>query len=254
MKHQGDASVNPPTFEEWVEHCFHPGHFDPCREAEEAVRELSTLSMGAVDEEYGNEVSRMGTIPPIEQAAFMTRLFESPQLHMGTRSDHDLTRAIWFLFSMTESDHLHRAFAKDVPEAQRIRLIRSIGTLYTELFERVCNRHGECPEKELYDTLRLDGAVYMMWDLGFEGLVLQDPLIDHSIEVLRTALMSCASSSCHMSALHGLGHAIWHFENYTREQATADRLRPLIHDYLNARKRPEWLVEYAHQALTGVVL
>lgn len=246
--------MNPPTFEEWVEHCFHPGHFDPCRDNKEVVRELSLLTMGAVDEEYGNEVSRMGTIPPIEQAAYLTRLFESPQLHMGSRSDIDLTRAIWFLFSMGDSDHMRRALSKNVPDAHQIRLVRSIGTLYTELFENVCNRHGSCPDEALYDKIHLDGAVYMMWDLGFEVLVLQEPLIDHSIEVLRTALMSCASSSCHMSALHGLGHAIWHFEHFTKDQSTADRLKTLIHDFLKHREHPEWLIEYAHQALTGVVL
>ncbi len=95
----------------------------------------------------------------------------------------------------------------------QVRWMLSVITLYKDLFDQVCGCRGTDPHSNLTETSKVDGAVYMIWDMGgIEGsLCAEDTpdLAEAGISVLETVLRECRTSACLISALHGIGHVIY---------------------------------------------
>jgi hypothetical protein len=94
---------------------------------------------------------------------------------------------------------------------------------------------------------RLEGAVYMIWDMDcVEGAAMWeqfDYLVDTCFDVLAVAL-DCRSGACRVSALHGLGHlAMYH----------PQRVEQIVDSFMRKRNIPQWLREYGEAARAGYV-
>ena len=145
---------------------------------------------------------------------------------------------------------------RSVAIEEQVRCVRGVATCYTDLFERVCCNRGVDPDLELFEQSEIDGAVYMMWDMDcFEGTLAHPQDNPHLIEpglfVLESALMRCRTSTCRVSALHGIGHLYSRFED--EKDPLADRLRELVDRFVASTTMPDWLAEYAACARDGYV-
>src|SRR6185295_3678708 len=102
---------------------------------------------------------------------------------------------------------------------------RAIPKIYVDLFDRLCNREVVVSD-DLSGFEPLDGAVYMIWDMGAICMPLifrnEEPdLRTIGFQGLETILTECVTPACMASALHGLGH----LQDYNREgvEAIVDR-------------------------------
>jgi hypothetical protein len=188
-----------PSFDEWVEYCFTDGYRDFCGWADEP------------DDVVTAREERYHTFAPRTITSYLTRLFESPGFIADRYTDEQIADATWFIFGSSASSYIHDARSPGVPREEQVRCLASVATMYTRLFDRVCGERGSNPDEDLREKTRLDGAVYMIWDMGgVEGTVLFPGRLPHlekpGIEVLETILTECRTSACRTSALHGIGH------------------------------------------------
>jgi hypothetical protein len=226
-----------PTFDEWVEYSFTHGHAD------------FHAKPGSPD--YDVSESRAGrflVLRPEILARFVIRLFRAPAFIADRYDDDQIASAIWFLFGIA-SEYFHDLRSPAVPRDLQVECISSVATLYTDLFDLVCCRRGTDPEGDYTNESGVDGAVYMIWDMDYiEGAVIFPEKFPHLVEpgfhVLRTILDHCRTSSCQVSALHGLGH-IYHDHPHRAEQ--------MIDRFLGNRSVAAWVREYAQAARRGRV-
>ncbi len=185
----------------------------------------------------------------------MTRLFEAPVFIADQYSDAQIAKGIWYIFGVG-SEYTSVFYSDEVSLEARSRCVRAVATVYTDLFDRVCGLRGEDIDAEIEDS-DVDGAVYMIWDMGgIEHVIVanaEDPLSLAGFHVLEAALMKCITAACRQSALHGLGHVIG---SHAPTEPIALH-EPLLYDRLtlpiHAARPPEWLKEYAAAARAGNV-
>ncbi len=224
-----------PSFDAWVEYCFtggyhdfHAGHGSPERCEYERWTE--------------------GLEPPT-LAEFVVRLFRSPAFIADRYTDDQIADATWFLFGCA-SGYFHVLRSDAVPRSLQIEYTASVATLYTELFDRVCCKRGANPDGDYTNDLKVDTAVYMIWDMDcIEGAVMfpesSPHLVEPSFGVLDTVLARCCTSSCQVSALHALGHI------HPYHPQRAERM---IDAFIASRSVAQWVRNYAEQARRGHVL
>ncbi len=229
-----------PSFDEWVHYCFTHGQNDFS----------GWGGLGAQDER-----ARFLSIDPGTLATYLTRLFESPTFSADKYTDDQIAKATWFLFGIG-SAYLGTVRKSPINPALQSRCIRSVATMYTDLFDRVCGTRGTDPDTDLCDKAAIDIAVYMIWDMDqLEGAVMfpdGGPLREVCIEVLQTILTRCRTSTCLISALHGIGHIYGH-SRYKGDLDLCQRLEGIIDTFLASRSLPEWVREYAALARDGAV-
>lgn len=238
------TSQPPPTFEQWVTYCFTQGHGDfsgTSPDDEEAVQARE---------------ARFFSMDPSLLTTYLTQLFESPSFVAERYTDNQIAEATWFIFGCGSGYIGDMRRGTVLPDLQ-VRCVRAITTLYTDLFDRVCGHHGTDPDSDLRDTVEVDGAVYMMWDMDhLEGTVMfpeKGPhLVEPGIEVLESVLRRCRTSACRVSALHGIGH-IYCIHNYQGDKAIAARLGAIVDAFTEREDLPEWLRDYAAHAREGYV-
>ncbi len=250
-----DDSVHPeprtrPDFNAWVEYCFVHGYYD-----------WANWSTDPVEVAEARQAEFVDLIDPVVLAEHMTRLFESPAFIADRYNDEQITRATWFFFGISSYYFYEIRDSPAVSESLRDRCIRSVATMYTDLYDKVC---GKGPDdhamgkdemiKAIYQLPDLDGAVFMIWDMDSFGYVAiptdeVDAAFERGYAVLEAALMRCKTSACRLSALHGIGHSVRMFE----ESAKNNRLRSLVDQFLAECEVPGWLAEYADCARFGAV-
>jgi hypothetical protein len=228
-----------PSFDEWVVYCFEHGRADF-----QATAEAKGGDHSAIEERE----ARFGALSSTQVAEYCWELFSSPGFLAERYSDDQIADATWFLFGIGSS-YLRAIRAESVPRELQVDVVRSVSAMYTELFDRVCDR-GEGADVDVRSSRPIDIAVSMIWDMECIATPLHKAaglqhLVDPCFEVLETALLRCASPSCKRSALHGLGHVCHHHP---------DRVRALIGRYYALPGQPEWLDEYAVTAWRGAVL
>lgn len=233
-----------PTFDEWVSYCFKQGCGD-----------FSGTSPDDEDSVEARE-SMFSTMAPSLLTTYLTQLFESPSFIAERYTHNQIAEATLFIFG-SGSGYISDMRGGTVPPDLQIRCVKAITTLYTDLFDRVCGNLGMDPDSDLRDTVEVDGAVYMMWDMGhLEGTVMfpeKGPhLVEPGIEVLESVLRRCRTSACRVSALHGIGH-IYCIHNYKGDKAIASRLRAIVDAFTDREDLPEWLRDYAAHAREGYV-
>lgn len=239
------AHSTPPSFEEWVEYCF-----------AQAYRDWSGQSTDEPEVIEARERRFVWEAAPWI-ADNLARLFESPAFLADRYSDEQIADATWFVFGISSQYIAHVRNGPGSKDAQA-RCIRSVATMYTDLFDRVCCERGTQPDANLHGDNKIDIAVYMIWDMDMIQYIPVFPeksphLVDPALYVLETVLERCVTSSCIISALHGIGHIIQSRE-YAGDLAVVTRLQTTIDGLLTRRRLPEWLEEYATYARDGAVM
>lgn len=232
---------NAPSFEEWVEYCFTQGY--------------DNWASGD-DDESTDRHERFVCLESSVITAYLTRLFESPEFLGSAYSPEQIANAMWFIFGCA-SEYLKDVRYGNVGPGEQIRCIRSVATLYTDLLDRVCGDRGRDPDTDLRERSKIDGAVYMIWDMdSLEGTVMFHEKHPHLVEpglfVLESVLQKCRTSACRVSALHGIGHCLMHGPSESDEAVTI-RLREFVDRFVASTPLPDWLAEYAACARDGYV-
>jgi len=221
------GSSSPATFEQWVGWVFdHPVAKPEWHWTDRTPRPSSAQAL-----------------------AYMTELFEAPTSPLQTYSDAQLNQGLWFLASNSCSEHFYAFTDLGLAEEERLRGVRAIGTLYSQLFAGRCSPHL-C---HLDETAKgaLNPVCYMLWDIAplprshdnaaFAAVNLA------AIDVME-ACLALDHDACRESGLHGLGENHWFAP-----------LRPRIHAAVDAflvrtpGLRPE-LAASARRARAGHVL
>lgn len=226
------AGMNETTYEGWIEYAFTRGYAefnDP--------------------DNFALQPSPYLLLNPSTVAEYMHRFCADPPEIELMFSDDQIGDGIWFLFSIA-SGYWEAIRFDGVDPAIQARCVASVANLYTRCFDRLCCKHGAEPDTDFTNDLRIDGAVYMIWDMDqLQYLVHpigQLPhLTDLGLKVLETVLHTCRTSTCLHSALHGLGHL---------HDDLTPRIRTIIDGFLRARTPPAHLVQYARAAWDGYVL
>ncbi|MGD9789162.1 MAG: hypothetical protein AB7Q00_07225 [Phycisphaerales bacterium] len=233
-----------PTFEEWRYYCFTQAWEDF------SGNDADSWEVGIVRQErfLNLEVSLLAT--------YMTRLFESPNSVVEEFTDNQIAKATWFLFG-TGSEYIKTVRDSQIPVDLQSGCIRSIATMYTNLFDRVCGNRGSDPDSQLYLKHKIDGAVYMIWDMdNLAGTVMfpdkAPHLVEPGVHILETALLKCRTSACRISALHGIGHIV-SVHRAKKRRDIAPQLQSFIEKFLERDDVPSWLREYADCAYHGSV-
>ena len=182
-------------------------------------------------------------------AEYMHRFCCDPPPVNTMFSDDQIADGIWFLFGIA-SGYWGDIRDGGIDLAMQARCVASVANLYTLCFDRLCCKHGAEPDTDFTDDLRIDIAVFMIWDMDQIDCLVRPcadrtHLTEPGLKVLETVLHTCRTSTCLYSALHGLGHL--HGE-------LTPRIRTIIERFLRARKLPPNVVEYARAAQDGCVL
>lgn len=233
-----------PSFDDWVQYTFTKAaddFWERSGDSEDVVRsrEIAFLDLDAVC-----------------VTQYLTRLFESPAFVADRYSDDQIAGATSFLFGIG-SEYFLDVQSRKVPADLQVRCIRSLTTLYTDLYDRVCGRRGSDPDTDLRETCEVDGAVYMIWDMNYLECTVMFPernphLVEPGIEVLASVLQRCRTSACLVSALHGIGH-ICCTHSHNGDKAIADRMKRMVGAFVDSRELPDWLDDYAACAREGYV-
>jgi len=234
-----------PSFDEWVEYCFTKGESEF---HSKAPRERSYYAVNSLTVIRPDLFPR-SQIPLDEVAGFLVRLFRAPGFIADRFTDDQICDGTWFIFGYG-GQYFPYVRRDPVPRELQSAVISSIGTLYTQLFDRLCCERGTDPDNNCIETARLDNTVWMLWDMiGFSlpgldvGLFPSAPdLVDTGFDVLETVLSECRTSSCQMSALHALAHLY---------ALHPERVLRLINGYLETRQAPPWIRDYACKASRG---
>lgn len=229
-------SQPPPTFDAWLNYCFTLGHSD--------------FNASSDDPAQQTRIDTFLHLPPPTLAAYIAQLFETAAALHPRFTPDQLGEGTWFLFGCG-SCYFNAVNRPPVSADLQVRVYRAMTTLYTDLYDKLCNDAGDSDD-DLSDTHTLDGAVYMIWDMG-GGLDLplifpdQNPhLLEPGFETLQSVLSRCVTGSCLKSALHALGHL---------QHVHQRRVDALITAFLKKRGHglTAWLRDYAIAARDGMV-
>jgi hypothetical protein len=187
--------------------------------------------------------------------AYLTRLFESPEVLLDRFRHDQIDRGLWFLAG--ESGHLGPLLAEGVAWEDRRRGLLAIEGLYARLFAPVCTDHLGHLDRGPEAPDPLNSACYMWWDLfptwgGHGGELPQErpgrrlsgrarrrrvrsesragrtsapaelaaSSVDEAILRVLARTLELDSEPCREGALHGLGH--WHLTHPDRAAAIVD--------------------------------
>lgn len=233
-----------PSFDQWVQYAF-----------TKAVDDFWERSGDVEDVVRFREASFLD-LDPVCVTEYLTRLFESPAFIADRYSNDQIADATSFLFGIG-SEYFLEVQSNAVPADLQARCIRSVTRLYTDLYDRVCGQRGTDPDSDLRETCKVDGAVYMIWDMNYLECTVMFPernrhLVEPGIEVLETVLRRCRTSACRVSALHGIGHIRCAHE-YGGDGTIVERLKGIVDEFVRVRDLPDWLREYAACARDGGV-
>ncbi len=222
-----DVSTPSPDFEQWVDCWF--ASFDDESSDEDEVENLKDR----------------------DEAEYCARLFEHPAFLAEKFNRQQLTAGFWRLCGVEGVFRV--AMDPSVPDLERQRWIRAIGTLYTDLFDPLC----VSVPYELCKTDSFCGVVFMLWDMDSLDLAQTIPeLQEDCLSVLDIAL-HCQSAACMTSGLHGIGHWI-QLNEIQGETEFVEPLRGCIDEFLlRYRQQPQAsqsLIQYALDARRGCVL
>ncbi|MFN0016765.1 MAG: hypothetical protein ACKVP0_00815 [Pirellulaceae bacterium] len=176
--------------------------------------------------------------PPPESVAYLTRLFEEPEI-LATYSDPQVNQGFWYLVDNSCSSYMFSLIELGVSWPERQRGIRSIATLFAQLFAHRCSNHLSHFDEVGAGALNL--VCYMWWDI-FPARGQDGELLDAELLAVMKRILTLDSVACQESALHGLGH--WHM--YYPEMveqiideflARVDSARPELREYAECARR-----------------
>lgn len=216
-----------PAFDEWVRYCMLDGY--------DAFHKRKPV------------VWPMERIPALTLAEYLARLFEAAGVWVNAYTPQQIANAVWFIGGVG-SEYFHQARDASVPNGLQVRWVRSISTLYRQVFDPLCNRCNTRRRDDLTNEDPIDIAVYMFWDMNCLTGAAMFPGSPHLVDPIFTVLqdaLNCRTCACKKSALHGLGHL---------QPYHSQKVEKIIDKFLRKRSNiPEWLATYAMAARSGVV-
>ncbi len=184
-------------------------------------------------------------LSPIMVSEYLIRFMESPVDATTGVTDDELADGVQFIFG-GGSGYVHALFVRGVPANFQRRLYQALPSFYLTLLDPRCTSSSMSST----EPTRLDGAVFMLWDMSGGGIDTavfdhsHPELLDAAFESLESILLQSESAACQMSVLHGLGHL--HCNHAARSVAIIDR-------YLRERRPPVELRQFAQLARDGCV-
>lgn len=205
------------------------------------------------------EIDDIPTLSERDTLKMVTRLFESSEESLSGFSHKQVADGLGYLSNEIE-DSLRGLYNIDISFEERLRAVRSVFSLFRDGFGRFCDDSMVDDSKNPVNSL-----CFMFWDASQVSLYLfatnpnddfRDELADASIDILEEILM-LPSIASQESALHGLGHAIMIAEGVfqnERKREIVSRIKKIIERYISEKKPAKKLLDYAHQAKTGMIL
>ena len=228
-----DNEIVNPSFEEWVQHIFDHPVTDPA------------WHFGLDVEFYDCDGN------PHQCIEYMGRLFSSPLQPLRPYTDAQINQGFNMIVSEIEPD-MYTLFYDHVPLEMRIHVVKSMYTVYEQLFAPRCSPTISSLHRTDEDRIGvnpLNDMCFMWWDIiplyGKSGKPNREILDVHCVDVMEKTL-KLDSIACQEGALHGLGH--W-------ARAYRERIEKIIDDFLaRTPDLNEDLREYALAAREGMVL
>jgi hypothetical protein len=184
---------------------------------------------------------------PAEAVAYLTRLFEDPEIALQGFADSQIAQGLTYLVNTSASGDERWLCSTDVPIKDRVRCVNSVAELFAKLFEQRCT--PSLSHLSEADAGTLNCVCYMWWDV-FPSLALaNDPdlptLHDCALRTMER-ILHLNSIACQESALHGLGH--W-------QRSYSETVTPIIDRFCKAHSKADpRLLAYAQSARCGCVL
>ncbi len=221
------------TFEQWVAYVFDHPVVDP--------------SWWWQEPESGYLQAWDDRADPARTLAFVTRLFERPEVLIGRFTRGQIDQGLGFLVSDSCSGHMSAFGDVRIPWAQRRKGIDAMITLYANLMAPVYGNDLGHTEVEPCGPEGATFGCYMLWDVSALGCCsagedsdrINDAVLHVAEEVLKFRAESCLES-----VLHGLGH--WYF-------CVPERTEPIVREFLRRTDISPELRRYAEAAAIGCV-
>lgn len=144
-------------------------------------------------------------VPDARALEYLTRLFEQPVDSLRYFSDRQIAAGLWEL----GPGDAHCVYNRDLPIADRERLIASVEILFRDFFDGRCIQALSHASGEHISPL--NSACYMWWENIIPGGAADDPaagrLDDKNLDVME-AVLQLPNIACKEAALHGLGHDV----------------------------------------------
>ena len=221
------------TFEQWVAYVFDHPLLDPrwCLQEPES----------GYFQEWDDRAD------PARTLAFVTRLFERPEVLIGRFTRGQIDQGLRFLVSGDYSGHM-RAFRDiRIPWVQRRRGIVAMITLYANLMAPVYGNDLGHTEVDSRGPEGVTFGCYMLWDVSALGCCSageDSDRINDAVLHVAEAVLKFRAESCLESVLHGLGH--WYF-------CVPERTEPIVREFLRRTDISPELRRYAEAAAIGCV-
>lgn len=180
-----------------------------------------------------------------DTAVCVAETFERAGELLARFTDAQLNQGFWYLASASCSDFMFCLTHESVPEALRLRALRSFVPLFEQVMARRCSAHLSHLDEQPANPL--NSVCYMWWDiLPVHGEPDRPERAAFDAEVLQVLgrLLKIPHDACRESALHGLGE--WQIY----DASAADLVEAFLEE--TSGLRPE-LVAYALRARDGMV-
>ncbi len=193
---------------------------------------------------WGTETAEIG---PEVAIGYLTRLFKTADSSLSRFASPQIGQGLWYLVCGACSTYMWPVVQEGLQWEIRRDCIRSIGSLFADVFATRCSGHLSHLDEP--DADPLNEVCYMWWDLFPTWGDPTDPACQardrESLQVM-SGLLSLDSMAVQESALHGLGHWYPQYPEFV-EQSVREFLQA------NGNARGE-LRQYALNACQGNVL
>jgi hypothetical protein len=196
---------------------------------------------------YADPAAPYWDAPSALTAQHLIRLFEDPCPALAGFTDAELNKGFWYLISPGLGEHMLCLDDPGVPIEDRVRCVRSVESLFRNLFVPRCSPH--LSHRDWANAAPLNSICYMWWDIMpvYGGPSPDDRGALHSAAVeTMTSILQLGSVACQESALHGLGH--WRAYNPEQIESVIDAF---MVDHAEAHPG---LLAYARNARCGCIL
>lgn len=220
------------TFDDWIEHGFaHPA------------------PPAAGQEWFWNIHAPYWWPEGAEAIVHVTRLFREGGALLRRFDDAQVAQGLTYLFSTSANGDMPFYRDRAVPAATRAACVAGLPVFFAEVITPRCKPVlGHKATSETWEPRSVNSVAYMWFDVApafFEKGVAGEEVVWQAELAAMEAILALDHPACQEAALHGLGHAHYHFPEDTA---------PVVERYLRRGVFPlPDLETYARAALCGCV-
>lgn len=180
-------------------------------------------------------------LSPEENLEHVNRMLDDPEIHRLYSCDQ-IGDGLVFIYHSCDSE-INRCYIRTSDAGKRMEGIRTIRNLYVNFFDRYCPKTIEHMDRVAGN--KLEYLCSMLWDIFPLCHYVATPGETAAILGVLKGAIEMDNESCIASAIHGLGH--WADDE--------PRAIEILQDWLQKpRTTNPALLEYAHEATTGMIL